>query len=68
MQKFFVFHHALFIDTNSVTRRAFVEASKADFGYAEVQDVTQPAGRDNINDQAESFWGGEPLDIPSNVP
>lgn len=60
--------HALFLDANSVTRRAFIESSKTDFGYAEVQDVTQPAGRDNINDQAESFWGGEPTDIPSNEP
>lgn len=55
-------------DTNSVTRRAFMEASEADYGYAEVQDVTQRAGRDNIHDQAESFWGGKPLDIPSNEP
>lgn len=43
--------------------RAFVKASKTDFGYAEVQDVTQPAGRDNINDKAESFWGGELLNF-----
>lgn len=55
-------------DTNSVTRRAFMEASVADYGYAEVQDVTQRAGRDNIHDQAESFWGGELLHIPSNEP
>lgn len=44
---------------NQVVSRAFVEASKSEFGYAEVQDVTQPAGQDNVNDKAESFWGGE---------
>lgn len=55
-------------NTNSITGRAFMQASEADYGYAEVQDVTQPAGQDNINDQAESFWGGEALDIPSNEP
>jgi len=38
--------------------QAYMKATKADHGYAEVQDVTLPAGANNQKDQAESFWGG----------
>ncbi|KAL7273588.1 hypothetical protein RUND412_003539 [Rhizina undulata] len=40
---------------------AFVKTAKADFGFAEVLDVNKPAGRDNLNDKSESFWGAETL-------
>ncbi|KAI5838014.1 glycoside hydrolase [Morchella snyderi] len=40
---------------------AFTEAAEVEFGYAEVKDVTKPAGPDNIIDKAESFWGAETL-------
>lgn len=40
---------------------AYVKATKAPFGYAEVRDVTMPPGEDNREDLAESFWGAETL-------
>lgn len=47
--------------------QAYMKATKAEYGYAEVLDVTLPAGADNQKDQAESFWGGQypsPLPLP----
>ena len=40
---------------------AYVAASRADHGYAEVQDVTRPPGESNRADKQESFWGAETL-------
>jgi mannosyl-oligosaccharide alpha-1,2-mannosidase len=40
---------------------AYVNASKAPYGYAEVEDVTKPAGQNNQKDKEESFWGAETL-------
>ncbi|KAI5777768.1 mannosyl-oligosaccharide alpha-1,2-mannosidase-like protein, partial [Geopyxis carbonaria] len=41
--------------------QAMVKASKAEFGYAEVQDVTREPGAANRRDKEESFWGAETL-------
>ncbi|KAF8445442.1 mannosyl-oligosaccharide alpha-1,2-mannosidase-like protein [Kalaharituber pfeilii] len=40
---------------------AMINASTAEFGYAEIGDVTHPAGPQNQNDKSESFWGAETL-------
>lgn len=38
---------------------SILKASTAEFGYAEIGDVTRPPGPDNQNDKMESFWGGQ---------
>lgn len=38
---------------------SIVNASRTEFGYAEIGDVTHAPGPQNQNDQQESFWGGE---------
>ena len=38
---------------------SILKASTAEFGYAEIGDVTHPPGPDNQNDKTESFWGGQ---------
>lgn len=39
--------------------KAMLAASTAEFGYAEIQDVTHPPGPENQANKAESFWGGK---------
>lgn len=37
---------------------SIMKACTAEFGYAEIGDVTHSPGPDNQNDKTESFWGG----------
>lgn len=38
---------------------AYIAATKAGHGYAELLDVNKPAGKDNQVDKSESFWSGK---------